>query len=176
MFTNKKFSELLILFLVVKSLYAQTSWTRDTTNPIIASNNWTNYVNDVSAYKYALRPSVMFDDEKNVYRMWFNSLAYGGGTAFCISEAVSVDGVTWFVNAKNPEVVPTLGTFDENGLSCGSVIKDNQGYKLYYSGYNHSLLVYEIGLATSVDGTHWTKYVTNPIMKVGLAGSWDTKG
>lgn len=64
-----------------------------------------------------------------------------------------------------------VGEWDSVDLLNPSVIKRDNKYYNYYSGYDGS--VWQTGLATSDDGIHWTKYVNNPVLKLGTNGQWD---
>lgn len=46
-----------------------------------------------------------------------------------------------------------------------TIIHDETGYRLYYTGWNG--MACGVGLATSADGLHWTKYPGNPILGQG---------
>jgi predicted GH43/DUF377 family glycosyl hydrolase len=93
----------------------------------------------------------------------------------CINEAISFNGVRWYQLTGQPLLCAGgEGSFDENGISKACVIKDKDGYKMYY--YSEDKDPHAIGLATSVDGFHWTKYSDNPVLAPGCAGCWDNKG
>lgn len=140
---------------------------RDTLNPIIPV--WSGNVNVPTRLVYAMTPDVTYDSNTGVYRQWFTSLSYNS-SVFCVSEALSLDGANWFLNARNPVLRPTSGAFDQSGVIYPCVVKDPQGYKMYYSG-NWGRL--EIGVATSSDGVNWTKYQSTPIIQGGNSGSWN---
>ncbi|MBB6678786.1 hypothetical protein H4Q31_15960 [Cohnella lubricantis] len=63
------------------------------------------------------------------------------------------------------------GEWDSVDLLNPSVIKKGNTYYNYYSGYNGE--VWQTGLATSVDGVHWSKYEGNPVLKLSDRGLWD---
>ena len=52
-----------------------------------------------------------------------------------------------------------------------TVIYDGVQYHMWYSGVQGDYM--QGGYATSPDGTNWTKYFDNPVLPVGLPGSWD---
>jgi predicted GH43/DUF377 family glycosyl hydrolase len=66
-----------------------------------------------------------------------------------------------------------LGDWDSIHATFASVTRDNNSYRMYYSGKGTSGLT-QIGLAYSHDGLSWTKYEYNPILKVGKKGCWDS--
>jgi len=53
------------------------------------------------------------------------------------------------------------------------VIKDGSLYKMWYTGEGLDWK-WRIGYATSPDGISWTKYDGNPVLDVGLEGTWDS--
>jgi len=62
------------------------------------------------------------------------------------------------------------GQWDAGGLHWPSVVRTADGYALYYAGFDSPRGSGAIGLATSVDGTTWTKH-DGPVM-VGEEG-WE---
>jgi predicted GH43/DUF377 family glycosyl hydrolase len=161
-----------ILIFTVSPIQAQIHWTRNENNPILPT--WGGSIDDPSGYKYTLAPSVLYDSNGNIYKCWFGSLAYGYGTSFSISSAISMNGIEWYVYSKNPILTTTPGTFDGRNIDQAYVIHDQEGYKMYYNGYDNISNKYGIGLATSQDGIHWQKYAGNPILtgKTDL-NSWE---
>ncbi len=63
------------------------------------------------------------------------------------------------------------GDWDGNQVLRPAVISDGAEYKMWFDGFNLSWEL-AIGLATSSDGTSWTKYLDNPVL-TGEAGTWD---
>ncbi|MBS1757399.1 MAG: glycosylase [Bacteroidetes bacterium] len=60
-----------------------------------------------------------------------------------------------------------IGTFDEFGIMAGSVIKNKSEFFLYYVGWTRKVSVpynWEIGLATSDDGTKFKKIGKGPVI------------
>lgn len=55
------------------------------------------------------------------------------------------------------------GTWDDDRLGGGSMVKVGDTYYLYYCGYDGS--DWAIGVATSTDGVNFTKYGGNPILQ-----------
>ena len=53
------------------------------------------------------------------------------------------------------------------------VIKEGSLYKMWYTGEGLDWK-WRIGYATSPNGIHWTKYAGNPVLDVGLEGTWDS--
>jgi predicted GH43/DUF377 family glycosyl hydrolase len=107
----------------------------------------------------------------------------GSGTAIGRATAPSPSG-PW---TREEEPVLTLGSFkewDQPSIDIHSIIATEEGYVLYYAGGDlASLNGGGIGMATSPDGIHWTKYddptttespyaESDPVLQHGLA-DWD---
>ena len=106
----------------------------------------------------------------NVYRMYYSvSLEVG---KYCIGEATSQDGLHWI---KDSQTVILEGgpqeSFDYWYAAIPKVVRDSDGYRMWYTGYNggtasaEGAAAYALGYATSPDGLHWHKCETNPIFK-----------
>jgi len=81
-------------------------------------------------------------------------------------------GVNWYSASATNVASGTSGSFDQNEVAKGAVIKDGSTYKLWYTGKNASG-TYQIGYATSNDGSTWSKHGA-PVLTPGSAGSWDS--
>lgn len=62
------------------------------------------------------------------------------------------------------------GAWDESHVLSPDVIKTEEGYRMYYSGYDQTG-VQQIGLATSTDGIHWERRAT-PVLSP--AEGWES--
>lgn len=78
----------------------------------------------------------------------------------------------WKRYPSNPVLSPTKNSWDSMLTGYASVLKDEDGYKLHYTG-QRTAKDHQIGLATSFDGKSWQKCKINPILKPGAPGSWD---
>jgi len=155
-----------------ESALSQFTWQKCPENPVF--RYWTGGVDDPSGYESVMDPAPLVDED-GVIHMWFTSEAYGYGTSFSVSEAISTDMIHWYTYFKNPVLGPGIpGSFDERGVRVMSVIRDSLGYKMYYQGATPSD-DQAIGLATSADRIVWTRYPGNPVLDVGPAGSWDER-
>jgi hypothetical protein len=108
----------------------------------------------------------------STYHMWYTGVS---GTATGLGYATSPDGIAWTrQNGGNSVLEPTqTGTFDSTSIGAPSVVLFNNVYLMYYSGYNGNK--YQIGVATSVDGTHWVRRNGgNPVL-VPTNGYFDWK-
>ncbi len=170
MFTNRILPSFCLLFLVlfVPDVNSQTRWEKYPNNPVIEASQFQG-ISGTFDYSYAFNSYTIEGD--GVFRMWY----VGFNNSFSIGDALSMDGIRWYSNRDNPVLVPgPPGTFDATGVRKPCVVRDGEGYKMYYftgTGYN-----LKIGLAISSNGHNWTKYVGNPVLDVGPSGSWDAVG
>ncbi|MFQ5605717.1 MAG: FlgD immunoglobulin-like domain containing protein [bacterium] len=111
--------------------------------------------------------TVLFDG--SIYQMWYTG--YHPDVEE-IGYATSTDGKNWTKYSGNPVLTKTVGAWDGN-INDVCVVFANGEYKMYYSGAASGSSPHRIGLATSTDGIHWTKYSGNPVLTNGPSGSWD---
>jgi predicted GH43/DUF377 family glycosyl hydrolase len=141
------------------------NWTKYSANPVI-SNGTTGSWNEISVSG----PSVIYNGAK--YEMWFSGTNSNSTTQ--IGYATSIDGINWTMYSGNP--VLTIGqssSWESNVVTSPMILYNGTNYEMWYNGYNGSS--YKIGYATSPDGINWTKYSGNPVLDVGLSGSWDDR-
>lgn len=113
-------------------------------------------------YSGVSQPKIIFED--NIYKMYYvgQGIAYSG----YIGYAKSVDGINWNRPLSGPVLSPgSPGSWDSWAVSAATVIKDENGYKMYYHGWStsNSEGPWHIGLATSSDGVNWVKH-PNPVI------------
>ena len=59
------------------------------------------------------------------------------------------------------------GTWDERIQERGWILKEDDGYHLWYTGHKHEYnATMQLGYATSPDGIHWMRYPGNPLPTV----------
>jgi predicted GH43/DUF377 family glycosyl hydrolase len=105
-------------------------------------------------YLFASQPKVIFDNNK--YKMYFNKI-YNSAVA-SVWYAESNDGINWWMPpSQGPVLSPGSYSWDYNAVTVGAVLKDNSGYKMYFTGYESDLGSWRIGMAVSSDGINWTK-------------------
>jgi len=77
----------------------------------------------------------------------------------------------WIKNPASPVLdIGLSGSWDDDGVANPCVIKDGDVYKMWYAGHENSL---RIGYASSPDGITWTKSPQNPVLDLGMVGSWE---
>ncbi len=114
---------------------------------------------------YVAHPSVLYDG--TTYHMWYGGL----GANVRIGYATSPDGITWTKYAGNPVLNPGPNPWDSVQVHYPMVLYNGTGFEMWYSGYDGTN--YRVGYATSPDGISWTKYAANPVLNLGLPGSWE---
>jgi predicted GH43/DUF377 family glycosyl hydrolase len=138
------------------------SWIDYLLNPVLTKLNNFYDQNGIS------HPVILYDN--GIFKMWFNTMA-GDGRSYTFY-ATSPDGKIWTRYNNNPVLQPgSANEWDNGGTTATCVVKIDNIYKLYYTGYSSYTNRYNIGLATSLDGINWTKNV-NPVL-TGTTNSWD---
>src|SRR5262249_24492786 len=67
--------------------------------------------------------------------------------------------------AANPILTPGPAAWEAGNVLDCSIIRDDKGYKLYYTGEAAPGYAFRsIGVALSADGIHWKKYAGNPLI------------
>jgi len=124
-------------------------WTKSSNNPIIDIGE-TGDFDEVHATKPMVLP-----ETTGSFRMYY--LGHGNGSYNKrLGLAFSNDGKTWEKSDDNPIYGATSEYGSMRGI--GSVIKDNDGYKMYYWRYPAEQTGNYIYAATSADGISWTEY------------------
>ncbi|MCZ6691905.1 MAG: hypothetical protein O7H41_20145 [Planctomycetota bacterium] len=150
-------------------LTIEEGWVKFPSNPVIVPSSPTNWDDD-----YVEDPSVLGPASGvSQYEMWFIGVDQATGTEQ-IGFANSSDGASWS-KFGTPVLSPgNPGEWDEAGVSGPHVIYDSLSgtYTMYYNGEDFFGAL-AIGLATSTDGSNWTKSPFNPVLTVGPSGGWD---
>ncbi|MCU0364677.1 MAG: T9SS type A sorting domain-containing protein [Ignavibacteriaceae bacterium] len=169
-FFFKLFLLIIVLAASGESIIAQYDWTRHPNNPLMSGSGPGTWD------KHVMFPFVLFNADSSRYEMFYCG-SYGPEVSwwpYRIGFAWSSDGINWTKYAGNPVLVPAPGTWDENSIDLGSVLRENGEYKLWYcNGFN--AVDRQIGYATSPDGINWTKYTGNPVLSGG-SEAWEAGG
>jgi predicted GH43/DUF377 family glycosyl hydrolase len=128
------------------------TWTKQGNEPVLRTENVPN------AGVAALASSALVEDDGTwvLYFYTWQSMNYPSAGGIGRATAPSPTG-PWTVD---PELVLTPGgsdSWDSHHVLAPDVIKTDDGYRMYYSGYNRTG-TQQIGMATSEDGIHWAKY------------------
>jgi hypothetical protein len=148
------------------------TWTKVAANPVVKKSNL------ITEFYAIGQPTSLF--ENDTFKMWY----VAGGLPYITSRllyAWSMDGITWIKYGSGASVMDPGGTGSwDVWMDTPEIVHDTTGYKLYYLGdtmpggsnLNPSFRA-SIGVATSSDGIHWTKYSGNPILTHGSNIEWD---
>ena len=141
------------------------NWIKDPNNPVLSegpSGDWDD--------KWVLFGRVVYID--GAFEMWYSG--WDGSSSpeiIRIGHATSPDGTNWIKDPQNPVMTPE--GWDYSFFWTGGVVYNGSIYQMWYSGGKYQ--AEQIGYATSVDGSVWTKYENNPVLKKGPTLSWDNK-
>jgi predicted GH43/DUF377 family glycosyl hydrolase len=112
-------------------------------------------------------PVVVF--EGGTYHMWYSGY---NGTKWRIGYANSSDGIIWLRSVLNPVMTfGPSGSWDSAHVFYPAVIYDGNVFQMWYSGADGSNT--RIGYTTSTDGSVWYRHKSNPVLDIGIPGSWD---
>ena len=158
------------------------NWNRFTGNPVLPKRpgEWDNVGTGMGA--------VIQDGD--TLRMWYNGFSTGdlNQPGNKIGYATSLDGINWTRHSAPVLQAGSGGEWDDEIISPGSVVKEGDTFKMWYSGGRGSFpstITLMTGLATSTDGVNWTKYksptstqppfqFSAPVLRLGSSGAWDT--
>lgn len=137
----------------------------DSEEPFMA----TDAIDKVSlSYPWVMR------DENGIYRMWYGSTvtwdAGNGEMLHVINHATSKDGDSW--DRKGLSVPYQLGA--AQAFSRPSVIKDADGYHMWFSYRSGAGQTYRIGYAVSATGDKWELRLNEAGIDVSAKG-WDSE-
>ena len=143
-------------------------WTKHTGNPVMlpgAATDWDKGFIGIGSVIYY----------SNKYHMWYSGGLLAKGL-LRIGHATSDDGITWTKDFNNPVLdIGPAGSWDDTTAHAPCVMVINNIFHMWYTGHTGENFSYDfqIGHATSPDGTTWTKDPNNPILSKGTKGSWD---
>ena len=103
-------------------------------------------------------PEVLYDSNDSLFKMWYGGKDAEGKHPYKerIGMATSPDGINWTrANNGNPVLdVGAIGDFNEIQITQPSVLKESDGFRMWYSAYSMKHQ-HTIGMAHSKDGIHW---------------------
>ena len=141
-------------------------WTKSALNPVL--KNGVTGVWDESNVKmpWVVRVGL-------TYHMWYVGSSSSGGTH--IGHATSINGVSWTRDTANPVLMTApLVDWEKSRVEQPCVLYKNGVYTMFYTGVKSSN--YEVGKATSTDGSAWTRDPSGPICPRGNNTDWDDDG
>ncbi len=141
------------------------NWSRCPENPVLKTGppgSWDEAI--------LICQDILFDEQENVYKMWYVGVNLPGNWG--IGYATSPDGIHWTKYPENP-VLTVTEPWEGTLLEGQDVMKTGSGYMMWYGGIDVYTDRCSIGLATSIDGIHWTKYPGNPVLTPDIPAKWD---
>ncbi|MFC2089459.1 T9SS type A sorting domain-containing protein [Bacteroidota bacterium] len=136
-------------------------WEKDPQNPIMDKGSAGSL--DAGAI---LLVHAVHDD--SLYHFWYGA-NNGVDDLWSISHATSQDGTTWSRDPENP--VLTGDSWDIPICYPGPVLYKDSAFQMWYPGGDGT--TWNVGYATSVDGTDWVKPSESPVLTCGQPGEWD---
>lgn len=134
------------------------TWTRAQSTPVIGLTSGNFDSTQVGG------TGVVYDN--GTYYVFYHGF---NGTNWRLGLATSTDGVTFQKSGSNP-ILNLAGGWDSTHLHTPSVIKEGNNWTMYYMGHNGTNWA-GVGVATSNNGTSWTKFAGNPVIRGGQG--WD---
>lgn len=109
------------------------------------------------------------------YRMYFTAF---DGVTLRIGEANSSDGLVWSAEGTFKLEGTQNGGFDHTSVSGASVLLHEGKWWMWYSGYDTSKTKpgpWRVGLATSTEGTNWTREGVSMALSKDGDDAWSTR-
>jgi len=143
------------------------NWTKYSGNPVLSSNEtWEENALDC--------PSVMYDSDENIWKMWYSSGISSYSEPVNWNYATSTDGYNWTKYSGNPIASPPNdGSWLSDGLGGTDVLKINNTYHMYYNAFSMGGIS-RVGYTNSSDGITWNPKIGDLILDLGTSGSWDS--
>jgi predicted GH43/DUF377 family glycosyl hydrolase len=157
---------LCLLMFCTTTTHSQTSWTKYAGNPIMQPGQPGSW-DDAEIYP----GPVLFRD--SVYHLWY--IGQDGTDAwryYRSGYARSTNGINWTKHPSPVVDVGVPGSWDSYDAEAGAVLYDGDRFKMWYNGYSTSAFNNQVGYATGMNETTWTKRA-NPVLSVSPDGSWD---
>lgn len=101
------------------------------------------------------RPCVLSDD--GVFRMWYSAKGFGEGTKpgeYRVCYAESIDGKHWERHPLNPVMSPSCEGWDHRMVEYAEVLRDGDGYHMWYCGDGFGNIGYARGQACNAVAVH----------------------
>jgi len=121
-------------------------------------------------------PHVIYEEEEDIFKMWYSGGAEPNGEADAIGYATSKDGIHWEKHVDNPIFAPDRNChWEMYKVSACFVFKQDGWYYMTYLGSDSDMRAAN-GMARSRDGiTNWQRHPDNPVFGA-VEGAWDCAG
>lgn len=121
-------------------------------------------------------PHVIWDEDEEIFKMWFSGGATFMAEANAIGYATSKDGFLWKKHPDNPIFGPDPNNqWEMYKVSANYVWKHDGWYYMTYLGTDSEMRDRN-GMARSRDGiTNWQRHPDNPTF-APIEGTWDRRG
>jgi predicted GH43/DUF377 family glycosyl hydrolase len=140
-------------------------WERAGEHPILTAD-------DVPFADFEVNAGPVFVDD-GVWTMIFSTVDDANFSSGVIGQATATDpDGAWEIETEPIVVNGESGAWDSRFIFASSVVRDEDGYWLYYTGFGDERGG-AIGLATSADGIVWEKQPDPIVVERGSAGDWD---
>lgn len=136
------------------------SWTKDTSNPVFTPGSSFESGN-------ILDPFIVL--ESGTYHLYYTGNDGSGNLK--IGHATSSDLYSWTRDSNNPVFTPGSG-WDGGQVRCSSVILYESTFYLFYGGTDGGSSDRKMGLATSSDGSAFSRDSDNPLLARGSNWEW----
>lgn len=160
---------LLLVALVVisnRESFGQYVWTKYAGNPVMQPGQVGSW-----DHRQIFPGPVLFRD--SVYHLWYTGWDGTSNWAYTNSGyARSTNGITWTRHTTPVLGVGPSAAWDSYDAEAGAVLYDGARYEMWYSGYSNYQFNEQVGFATGVNETTWTKR-SSPVLSPGPGGSWD---
>ena len=143
------------------------SWVKYSGNPVITPGPADPFLGEPFALRWQI-----------TYNMWYAAKSVNAPTSpVKIFYATSANGIKW-TKWSTPVLSPSSdpNAWDSATVTSPAVVRQDLNFGLWYTGLNQSGTHPQIGYATSTDGVGWSKSTANPILTIGIPGSWDSAG
>ena len=158
-------------------------WTRQVTKPVLSAKSLSGLGSSIFGENFFVTSALVEDD--GTWVLYFYTLrgnTFNGPGIIGRATAPAPTG-PWTINSTPMLKGGSTGTWDEVQVNAPDVIKTQDGYIMYYDGHGNGTPSM-IGMATSSDGIHWTKYndpktndpafaESDPVLKISSSG-WDS--
>jgi predicted GH43/DUF377 family glycosyl hydrolase len=81
----------------------------------------------------------------------------------------------WVKHPANPIFKPSPNGWDNRNVLAAKVVFEGN-YRMWYTGNGTTDLRTNIGYAESPDGVSWTRWGTDPVLRYGAGGTWESHG